>query len=358
MLYSIVGILVVIVDQLVKFWVQNHLFGDDIVRFIPHVVSLVNVHNYGAAFGFLDTAGARIWFIVATGVFVLLVILALATNFITGKLSRWSLVLVAAGGVGNMIDRVLYGYVQDMFKVELFNFAVFNVADMFITVFAILFALAMIFEKPDNDEDLEEFAEDDEDDEDEPAPKKEKPARKTLKKARRQDDEDEDDEDDEDDEPEPAPKKKVSAVKAARKARQDRYEQEYEEYKAQQRAAMKKKAETAPAPAPAESVPQSAAAPQTRPTPAEDPFAAWESANKRAEAARDDSYAGRVMNAPRTAPKAAPAEQPKPAPAPVQQPKPVAESAPAPQPKPAPAPQPASPAGEEFDLDDILAEFK
>ena len=53
MLYSIVGILVIIIDQLVKFWVEDTLFGTDIVRFIPGVISLVNVHNYGAAFGFL-----------------------------------------------------------------------------------------------------------------------------------------------------------------------------------------------------------------------------------------------------------------------------------------------------------------
>ena len=86
-------------------------------------------------------------------------IIALATNFIQGRLSRWCLVLVAAGGLGNMIDRIIYGYVQDMFKVELFNFAIFNVADIFITVFAILFALAMIFEKPD---DIEALYEDDE----------------------------------------------------------------------------------------------------------------------------------------------------------------------------------------------------
>ena len=145
MLYSIVGILVVIVDQLVKFWVSNHLFGTDIVKFIPGVISLVSVRNYGAAFGFLDVSGARIWFIVATGVFVILVILALATNFISGSLSRWSLVLVAAGGVGNMIDRIIYGYVQDMFKVELFNFAVFNVADCCVVVGTILLAVYLLF---------------------------------------------------------------------------------------------------------------------------------------------------------------------------------------------------------------------
>ena len=162
MLYSIVGLLVIILDQAVKYWVSNTLFGTDIVKFIPGVLSLVNVHNDGAAFSFLSGSGARIYFIIATGIFTLLVIIALATNFISGRLSRWSIVMVTAGGLANCIDRIIYGYVQDMFKVELFNFAIFNVADVFITVFAIIFVLAMIFEKPEEDPLDEEF-EDDED---------------------------------------------------------------------------------------------------------------------------------------------------------------------------------------------------
>ena len=58
MLYSIVGLLVIILDQAVKYWVQNTLFGTDIVKFIPGVISLVNVHNDGAAFSFLSGSGA------------------------------------------------------------------------------------------------------------------------------------------------------------------------------------------------------------------------------------------------------------------------------------------------------------
>ena len=70
MLYAIVGLLVIIADQWVKFWVANHIsmssVGED---FIPGILSLVNVHNDGAAFGFLSGSGARIPFIVLAGVF-------------------------------------------------------------------------------------------------------------------------------------------------------------------------------------------------------------------------------------------------------------------------------------------------
>ena len=337
MLYSIVGILVIILDQAVKFWVSDTLFGTDVVRFIPGVISLVNVHNDGAAFSFLSGQGARIYFIIATVVFVLLVIIALATNFIRGKFSRWCLVFVAAGGLANMIDRVLYGYVQDMFKVELFNFAIFNVADVFITVFSILFALSMIFERPESDLNDVLYEIDDEDEK----PKKEKKSRKE-KKAEKAAALEAKAETGAEALPAPEPEKK-SKVRSARKSRQEKYEQEYEEYKAQQRAAMSKQAAGEPPAAPAAPAPQAKS--ETK-TDGPDPFDAWVKANARAEKSEAQSYAGRLMDTPKPDARPTPAPQPK-----------AAAPAPAPVKKPAPAPKPA-PAEDEYNLDDILAEFK
>ena len=356
MLYSIVGLLVIILDQAVKYWVQNTLFGTDIVKFIPGVISLVNVHNDGAAFSFLSGSGARIYFIIATGVFTVLVIIALATNFISGKLSRWSLVLVTAGGLSNCIDRVIYGYVQDMFKVELFNFAIFNVADVFITVFAIVFVLAMIFEKPEDDDLEEEEFEDDEDEEDESP----RPSLRDKLSAMK--------------------KEKNAAPRAAKKSRQAEYEEEYKRYKAQRETRSARPAAQAPVQ-------------RAQQTDQSDPFAEWERANAKAETQRSSSYAAKAMgaDAPKYTPPvrqqsapqrrpaaeaqstarpaaqpaqstARPAAQPaqsytRPAAQPVQPvQQPVRQSAAA-QPKPA---QPAAPAksSTDFDLDDILNEFK
>ena len=345
MLYSIVGILVIILDQAVKFWVSNTLFGTDVVRFIPGVISLVNVHNDGAAFSFLSGQGARIYFIIATGIFVILVIIALATNFIRGKFSRWCLVLVAAGGLGNMIDRIIYGYVQDMFKVELFNFAIFNVADVFITVGAILFALSMIFEKPESDLNDVLYEIDDEDDRPKKLSRKERKAAKLAEKEAAAGEA----------LPAPEPEKK-SSVRAARKSRQEKYEQEYEQYKAQQRAAMAKKAAPAepakaekPAPDAFDSLQAAQKARNAEPAAkGADPFDAWERANVKAEESEKSSYAGRLMDAPKTvsAKPAAPA------------PRPAAPAPAAPKPAAKPEPKPAAEPAEEYNLDDILAEFK
>ncbi len=348
MLYSIVALLVVILDQAVKYWVTNTLFGSDIVKFIPGVISLVNVHNTGAAFGFLSGGGARIYFIVITVVFVLLVIIALATNFISGRVSRWAIVLVAAGGFANCIDRVIYGYVVDMFKVELFEFAVFNVADIFITVFAIVFALAMIFERQDSD-DEDEFYDDDEDEEDEEeAPKRER--KPLFSKIRRNRDIDEDDDDDE-----------PPVQQPARRQRKTNYAQEYEQYKAE-RAARERANGTAASAA------SSRPAPAAKPENSNNPFAEWEQANARAASQRSGSYAAKAMgtNAPDYS---RPAAQSKPgAAAPARTSTPVNSAAPVKQQPTASKPQQAASTprkqeakpstSTEFDLDDILAEFK
>lgn len=348
MLYSIVALLVVILDQAVKYWVTNTLMGYDIVKFIPGVISLVNVPNDGAAFSLLSGGGARIYFIIVTVVFCIAVILALATNFISGRVARWSLVMVAAGGFANCIDRVIYGYVVDMFKVELFNFAIFNVADIFITIFAIVFALAVIFEKPQKDED------EDEDDDDEPEEDEDEddgPKHRSLFARFRHDDDDEEDEEEE----------------RPRRGKKAKYEEEYREYKANQRperpAAPARTREPA---APVKPAPQAQTSrPRTAAPASSDPFAEWERANAKVDAQRSGSYAAKAMQVPSqqqarpAAPQQSayrppvqrPAQQ---APVPVQQPAPR-PSAPRPS---APQPKPAAPASEEFNLDDILNEFK
>ena len=142
MLYAIVGILVIILDQGVKFWVTQNLMVDVITEpLIPGVLSLVRLHNDGAAFSFLAGGGARIYFIILTAVFTIAVVIALVTNFINGSFGRWCLVLVTAGGLSNCLDRVLYGYVVDMFDLQLFSYPVFNLADCFVVVGVILGAV-------------------------------------------------------------------------------------------------------------------------------------------------------------------------------------------------------------------------
>ena len=345
MLYAIVGMLVIIADQYVKFWVMGHITLTGSEPLIPGIVSLVNVHNDGAAFGFLAGSGARIPFIILAGVFTVAVIIALATNLISGKLARWSIIMVTAGGLSNCLDRVLYGYVQDMFKLEFIDFPVFNLADVFITVFAVVFALAVIFGKTRKDEDEEEDFLEDEEEEEKPVSRRKQ--KRMSRKARKQQEEEDDEEEEE--EPIPAPKKA-----RGRRGRKQQAEEEEEVLPAPKRAS-KKSAAAAPSKATA------AAGAEEE----EDPFAAWERANARVKAVKDRQSAVVQAAAKPAAKSAAPARETSARPAaqakPAASAKPAAAATAKPASKPAakPAAKPApKPAEEEFSLDDILNEFR
>ena len=228
MLYAIVALLVIILDQWTKFWVAGHIALNTGSReLIPGLIKLVNIHNDGAALGFLSGKNAGMLFIILCAVFTIFVIVALATKLIKSSVGRWSLLFIMAGGLSNCIDRLLSGYVQDMFMPTFMdNLPIFNVADIFITVFCLVFILFVLFggksDEDEDDESDEEEYEDDEDeeveeDEDEDEEEEEAPARSHIKSlfkpARRDEDEDEEEEDEdeeasdeeeEDDAPPPA----------------------------------------------------------------------------------------------------------------------------------------------------------
>lgn len=147
MLYAIAVVIVLILDQGIKYWATVSIALDTgVIPVIGNVFSLANIHNYGAAFGILQNA--RWLFIVLAVLFTAVVILALAKNIIREPLGRWSAVLIMAGAIGNLIDRIMNGYVVDMFRFDfLKGFPVFNTADCFITVCGILFIIYLIFGK-------------------------------------------------------------------------------------------------------------------------------------------------------------------------------------------------------------------
>jgi len=148
MLYAIVAVIILILDQGLKYWASANLpFSVGEKALIPGVVHLTNYHNTGAAFSFLQ--GARWFFVVITVVFVVAVIVLLSMEIISGEFGRWMAVLVLAGAIGNGIDRALYGYVVDMIELEFVRFPIFNIADVFITVGGILFCVYILVHKPD-----------------------------------------------------------------------------------------------------------------------------------------------------------------------------------------------------------------
>ena len=173
MLYAIIAAIILIGDQWLKYWVTvNITLSTGEAALIPGVVKLVNIHNSGAAFGFLsDAAYARWLFLGIAALFIIVIVVVLAKHLFKSRFANWCAVMALAGAVGNCIDRALYGYVVDMFKVEFMDFAVFNVADVFLVVACLAFVIYLIVDlfrgKDDDDEDDEDDEDDDDDEDDE-----------------------------------------------------------------------------------------------------------------------------------------------------------------------------------------------
>ncbi|MGT2757489.1 signal peptidase II [Streptococcus ovuberis] len=142
---AIIGLLIAL-DQWVKFYVLETIALGETKSFIPSILSLTYLQNYGAAFSILQNQ--QWFFILVTVVIIVTAIRYLIKHRDDSWLLVLSLVLIISGGLGNFIDRLRLGYVVDMFQTEFMDFAVFNVADSYLTVgVVLLFSYMMFFEE-------------------------------------------------------------------------------------------------------------------------------------------------------------------------------------------------------------------
>ena len=143
MLYIILFVILVIADQVVKFWVRANIPLGESIPFLPHIMDLTYTQNTGAAFSILRE---HTWLLtLLSAVLVVIVALLVARRFITGRLGLVAATVVLAGGIGNLIDRVALGYVTDMFQTIFMDFAVFNVADSCLTIGVVLLVIYVLF---------------------------------------------------------------------------------------------------------------------------------------------------------------------------------------------------------------------
>lgn len=133
-------------DQVIKLFVERFLAPVGTAEFINGFIGWNYVRNTGAAFGsFSDNT---VLLSVATGAVLLAGIVLIAMKKIKSKFCLVCAVMIISGGLGNLIDRVLKGYVVDFIDLQFMNFAVFNFADILVTVgaFALMFyVIADIF---------------------------------------------------------------------------------------------------------------------------------------------------------------------------------------------------------------------
>jgi signal peptidase II len=141
---TIITLFAVALDQTTKRLVEMNLKPIGDIPLIDGVLHLTYTENTGAAFGMLS--GGRWFFILASALAVvgIFVYLARRTTPIH-RLEMISLGMIAGGALGNLIDRLLLRYVTDFIYFKAINFAIFNVADSFVSVGAVLLGVYILF---------------------------------------------------------------------------------------------------------------------------------------------------------------------------------------------------------------------
>ena len=136
----------VALDQWTKRWTVTNMAIGETIPLIRNVFHLTYSNNYGAAFGILQNK--QTFLILLTAVMMVGIMIYMFSQ--RKKVGGWvmvSLALIVGGGIGNLIDRVVNGYVVDMLDFRLWD-PIFNVADVGVTCGCILLVLAVFFSEP------------------------------------------------------------------------------------------------------------------------------------------------------------------------------------------------------------------
>lgn len=139
--FPLAAVMLILLDQLSKQWIVNHIPLNANRKCVPGIFSLTYLRNYGAAFSILQN---QQWFFT---VITLTVVGAACYYFIKNINGNFwflfGLLLIISGGIGNFIDRLRLSYVVDMVHLDFMNFAIFNVADSYLTVGVVILFIAL-----------------------------------------------------------------------------------------------------------------------------------------------------------------------------------------------------------------------
>ena len=145
-LHFVVVLLVVLFDRATKMLAVKHLMPISTYPLIQDVLHLTYVENTGAAFGMLKD---HRWVFMVFSILMLVVLAVVVYKYKSDihTLMMTGISFVIGGGIGNMIDRTVFGYVVDFIDFRIINFAVFNVADTFICIGVGLIILDVVLKK-------------------------------------------------------------------------------------------------------------------------------------------------------------------------------------------------------------------
>ena len=141
---SILSLILVIIDFVIKIIVDKCMNIYDTIKIIPNFFNIMYVRNTGAAFSIMENS--RILFIIIGFIALILIYKYLIMNKVLNKYLMISYSMLIGGIIGNMIDRIIYGYVIDYLSFNIFgySFPIFNLADAFIVVSIITLLLCEV----------------------------------------------------------------------------------------------------------------------------------------------------------------------------------------------------------------------
>lgn len=138
----ILSIIFLIIDQITKILVVNQLLPGENIEIIKNIFSIIYTNNTGAAFSIL--LGKRIFLIVVAVLIIGVLLYYIKRNKIEKKIDIIALSFVIGGSLGNLVDRIVRGYVIDFISIKIgnYNFPIFNVADILIVIGVFLLLLS------------------------------------------------------------------------------------------------------------------------------------------------------------------------------------------------------------------------
>ena len=144
MIQIIIIVLALVADQLTKYLLVPMIL-DGSVSVVPGIFQLTYVENTGASFGMLQ--GGRVVFIVVTFIVIAgVAVFMVKTRKTQPMFLKISLSLIVSGALGNLYDRIMFGFVRDMFNFQEVYFPwVFNVADACLVVGSIMIGIYILF---------------------------------------------------------------------------------------------------------------------------------------------------------------------------------------------------------------------
>ncbi len=149
----LIVVILVIIDQIVKYWALTYLAPIGTIKVIDGIFSLTYVENRGAAYGSFSNYTemlAVLSLVMSIGIIYLIIKF---DKYFKTMFIKYGLVLTLAGAIGNFIDRAFRSFVVDMFQFKFIDFPVFNVADICVVIGTALIMIGILFFEEDEEKE-------------------------------------------------------------------------------------------------------------------------------------------------------------------------------------------------------------